>query len=1075
MLSIKQDERLIVGILFLHSFLVGLSITFLLSGVNSLFLSNYSAKILPYVYSTTAIVIPLIGFIYQKLRDNFKIENVFKTIIVSLFLIILTLHLLLLFSDYKWVYFALMVFLEISIVYFNIELWGVVGIIFDIRQSKRLMGIIGSGQELAAVLSGFSMPFIVKLLGTENLFFVVEFAIVGILILLFTILKIKKSSFKQSRSQKNIIEKHSIFQDFKDRYILLLFLLTILVSVSYYFVDFIFFHEITIKYPNQQELTGFIGIFFAIAGVINFIFTSMAYGLYLARFGILIALLTLPILVSFGVSSILISWIFIGSLAFLIPLAMVTKLSFSSANASINRPTIKMLYQVFSPTQKLNVQSKIESFIAPITGGVMGIVLMLLTSVFEFTIVDLSMILMCVIVVWIIVVVSIKKEYTKYLLKALSKRKTGLNVEFDSNTKSVIQRGLKSKYSAEILYALELLERFDKNSFVESIKEFTNNFFHYDKNMQSYLLEQIQIYKIDSLKEHLMYLIDNESDVDKKGKIITTFATLIEDDELDRLRYFLDSTNKIIQKYATIGLIKNAGISGVLIAGEKFNRFLSSIDSQDRIIACEILGEIAIDNFYQPLVKLLDDTNLDVRKAALISTTRIHNSKLWKHIIKNIHLKELHSQCSVALINGQNEALNYIKIEFYKQNISHNTLIRIIKIIGKIKSDDAKELLLTNLDYLDNDIYFEIINSLSSIEFQANREQSINIKNKITNEIENTFWVMESVLDLQELNEPKKVLLNALKHQIVKNQTRLLNLLSLIYPKDVISKVKFNLQEGDSIKKAYAFELLDNILDTEIKFDVFTILEDSHLEDKLSKSKIIRSNLTINERIIEISKKDTKVSNWVKCALIYTIGSQKIIECSEYLKSAISFRHPMLKESAIWSMAKLNIELDDESYLKIKNDINQNVSNALNYYFKGFKMLMILEKVMILKSVSIFESTPEEHLVEMINYIEDVNIKKDEIVFQKGDIGTSMYIIVDGEVKVHDGDTVFAILGDRSIFGELAALDPEPRTASITATKDTYLFKLEQKALYELMSENSDISKGIFHVLCTRLRAANKK
>jgi uncharacterized membrane protein len=74
MLNVKIEERAIVSILFLQSFLIGLSITFLLSSVNSLFLSNFSAKLLPYVYSTTAIVIPLIGFTYRKLQKIFKIE-----------------------------------------------------------------------------------------------------------------------------------------------------------------------------------------------------------------------------------------------------------------------------------------------------------------------------------------------------------------------------------------------------------------------------------------------------------------------------------------------------------------------------------------------------------------------------------------------------------------------------------------------------------------------------------------------------------------------------------------------------------------------------------------------------------------------------------------------------------------------------------------------------------------------------------------------------------------------------------------------------------------------------------------
>jgi CRP-like cAMP-binding protein len=182
----------------------------------------------------------------------------------------------------------------------------------------------------------------------------------------------------------------------------------------------------------------------------------------------------------------------------------------------------------------------------------------------------------------------------------------------------------------------------------------------------------------------------------------------------------------------------------------------------------------------------------------------------------------------------------------------------------------------------------------------------------------------------------------------------------------------------------------------------------------------------------------------------------------------------MIKEIAIWSLLELGFDMKPDKYKVLMSDLDSDTKEALKY-LKGKHMLLILEKVMILKSVSIFQTTPEEHLAEMTYYLDDVRIKNGEMVFKKGDIGTSMYIIVDGEVRVHDGDITFATLGNRTIFGELAALDPEPRTASITATKDTHLFKLEQKALYELMSENSDISKGIFHVLCNRLREANRK
>ncbi len=137
-------------------------------------------------------------------------------------------------------------------------------------------------------------------------------------------------------------------------------------------------------------------------------------------------------------------------------------------------------------------------------------------------------------------------------------------------------------------------------------------------------------------------------------------------------------------------------------------------------------------------------------------------------------------------------------------------------------------------------------------------------------------------------------------------------------------------------------------------------------------------------------------------------------------------------------------------------------------------MLLTIEKVMILKDVDIFSSTPEEDLIEVASIVEELEVKEKEEVIKKGDIGTSMYIIIEGEMKVHDGDKELARLGNRKVFGELAALDPEPRSASITALRDSQLFRLEQGPLYDLMAEHVDVVKGIMHVLCNRMRQATK-
>ncbi len=930
MLNIKKNERGVVLLLILHSFLIGLSIAFLISSTNSLFLSTYSASSLPYVYTVVAITLPIIGIAYNKIQSMINLSKLFMYIIVFLFILIAFLHFLIMFYEVNWVYFTLMIVLEIALVYFELEFWGVVGVVFDIRQSKRLLGIVASGQELAIVIGGFSVPFIVSVIGTKNLLFIVEISILLTLIILSVILK--KYSDKFSKIEEEEIEVDSFISDFKDRYISLIFVVTILASFVYYFVDYIFYEEITIKYPNEDELAGFIGMFFAVAGIINFFFTSMLSGWFLNKLGLLVGLLALPILITIGASSMVIAPIIAGSLIILIPIAIMTKIFYVSADTSIDKPSFKLLYQVFSSKKKVEIQAKVESFIDPIAGGIMGILLIFLTSTLEIGIVGLSIILIGMTIIWIFLATILKKEYTQYLLKALSKKKLDVNLEIDSQSLEIVKKGLKSKFPAEILYSLEILERFDKFIFLNSLEELIKNFTKQNRDIQEFILQKIEEYKLN-FKKDIEKLINLEQNLEKKAKLIKTFAIIAEDEAIKKLTKFLNSDELILQKYAIIGLIQAGGISGILIAGKKFNNLENSSDVKDRIIACEILGEIKISNFYQPLINLLKDKNLNVRKSATIASSKLKNPKLWKYVIKNLNYRELSQVSSLALLSGGDEVVNELENKFYKKSTSEDVLIKIIKIFGKLKSNNSLNLLIKNINYQNENIYFEVVNSLVLANISLNEDKKILIKNKIKDEIANTTYLMQSIIDLKGNDN----LISALNYQLIKNKNRLFNLLSLLYDKDAITKVKLNLEQKDKKKQAYAFELLDNIVEKEIKNSIFILLEDLDLNKKLNflKSKFPQESLSVNERLLDMSKHDIFISNWVKTTLIYTMGQSKNKIFHSYIKVSLNSNNSLIKECAIWGITQINSNYKkDLENLKFKTK-NINVTDILNYFLKG--------------------------------------------------------------------------------------------------------------------------------------------
>jgi CRP-like cAMP-binding protein len=132
--------------------------------------------------------------------------------------------------------------------------------------------------------------------------------------------------------------------------------------------------------------------------------------------------------------------------------------------------------------------------------------------------------------------------------------------------------------------------------------------------------------------------------------------------------------------------------------------------------------------------------------------------------------------------------------------------------------------------------------------------------------------------------------------------------------------------------------------------------------------------------------------------------------------------------------------------------------------------LPLADKIGVLKSVSLFFETPTELLAEIAELLEEVTTPEGEIIFEKGDMGASMYIVVDGLVRVHDGDMTLNTLGARSVFGEMAALDPEPRSASVTAETATRLFRLEAEPFHALLRRSPDIALGAIHILSERLR-----
>jgi serine phosphatase RsbU (regulator of sigma subunit) len=126
-----------------------------------------------------------------------------------------------------------------------------------------------------------------------------------------------------------------------------------------------------------------------------------------------------------------------------------------------------------------------------------------------------------------------------------------------------------------------------------------------------------------------------------------------------------------------------------------------------------------------------------------------------------------------------------------------------------------------------------------------------------------------------------------------------------------------------------------------------------------------------------------------------------------------------------------------------------------------------------LKQVEMLHPVAMQTIAGIALVLKEEALPEGKTLFRKGDIGRCMYMIVEGQVKVHDGDHVFDTLGPTQAFGEYALLDAEARSASITAISDTRLLRFDQDDFYWLMG-NVEVAKGMMAVFTKRLRRHNE-
>ena len=132
--------------------------------------------------------------------------------------------------------------------------------------------------------------------------------------------------------------------------------------------------------------------------------------------------------------------------------------------------------------------------------------------------------------------------------------------------------------------------------------------------------------------------------------------------------------------------------------------------------------------------------------------------------------------------------------------------------------------------------------------------------------------------------------------------------------------------------------------------------------------------------------------------------------------------------------------------------------------------------VRLVETMDLFNGLHPEVLMRIMAMGLTEAVTKGTVIFQKGDPGTKMYVILEGKVKVIDDGKVIAVLGKGEMFGEMALLSPEKRSATVVAEESSSFFALTASAFHQLFTKPVAIRLllNIVGTLSERLRKTNE-
>jgi HEAT repeat protein len=287
-------------------------------------------------------------------------------------------------------------------------------------------------------------------------------------------------------------------------------------------------------------------------------------------------------------------------------------------------------------------------------------------------------------------------------------------------------------------------------------------------------------------------------------------------------------------------------------------------------------------------------------------------------------------------------------------------------------------------------------------------------------------------------NDRYELLIDALRTKAKKQGVYLLQAVGLLDDRESIQTAIGSLQSKESNLQANALETLESISNSRLVRPVL------HLWEKWDSD---NPEIDLEHKLIIelLSDKD----DWLRACAAFIIREIETAK-SSIDKLAMSDPNPLVRE----------ITSQGEPMETILT-------------------LPTMERVLLLRHVPLLADLTGSDLQRIAALATEQHADDNEVIFEQGDAGEEMYVIVHGEVKVmitanDESEKEVARRKTGEVIGEMSLISGEPRIASVIASGKVHLLCLDRKSFEGLLRERPEVCFAVMRVLCNRLKEATR-